>query len=84
MRQGRQFDCDRVTGADFATSEHDAHDAGLADQIAAGVLVERRVHQTLAEMIELDAGVAQPRDLDDRAGPEFQARAARQRQEVDA
>ena len=34
MRRRRQFDTDRIAGPDLAAGQHDAHDAGLADQPA--------------------------------------------------
>ena len=56
----------------------DAHDAGLADQVALGVAVEHGGHQPRLDAVELVARVAQAGDLDDRLVAEAQARPGRQ------
>lgn len=83
MRSGRQFHGDPVAGADRTACEDDRHDTGLADEIAVGVAIEHGRPESLLEFIQLPAGVAQPRDLDDRLIAEREPRAARQGQQVD-
>src|ERR1043166_1153123 len=50
----------------LAAGKHDAHDPGLADRIAVGVPVQGRGHQAFLKIVDLDAGVAQPGNLDER------------------
>ena len=44
----------------LATTDDDAHDAGLADQVVRGVLIERGGHQALLELVDLDQGLRRP------------------------
>src|SRR5436190_24151857 len=59
-----QFDTDLVAAPDVTAGQHDAHDAGLALQIAGDVARQGRRHQTRLEFVELPAWVAQPGHLD--------------------
>ena len=59
---------DRVAGADLAAGDHDAHDAGFANEIAALVLVERRRHEAGLDLVELRAGIPQTGHLDSVVG----------------
>src|SRR4051812_9856767 len=84
LRPRWPFDADGVARPYVAVRYHDAHDAGLADQVAVGVPVQRRCHQAFAETVDLDAGVAQPGEFDDSTCPEMQPRSGWQCQQVDA
>src|ERR1039458_778946 len=50
---GRQLDTDRVVGPHGASSQNDAHDAGLANQPALLVTPERCLHQTRLKIVHL-------------------------------
>src|SRR4051812_11195096 len=84
MRLSRQFDADSVARTDIAVRYHDAHDPGLAHQIAGWVPVQRRRHQAFLKTVDLDAGVAEPGDFDDRTLAEMEPRAGWQGEEIDA
>ena len=84
MRLRRQFDPDRVTGPHLPARDDDAHDAGLANQVAVLVPAEGRRHQSRLDAVELRAWVAQPCHLDDRCATETQPRAGRQTEQIDA
>jgi hypothetical protein len=64
MRSLRRLDPDSVAAANVAASEDDAHNTCLADQFAVGGLVECRLKEAISEIIDLIAGISQPRDLD--------------------
>src|SRR6516165_7452312 len=53
VRVGRQLDSDRIAGEDLAAGDYDAHDAGLAHQIAALVPPQCRRHQPVLNAVEL-------------------------------
>ena len=73
MRPGWKLDTDRVAGLHVATLQHDPHHACLADETA----LARRVRAPLSSCpygrIDLDAGIAQARHLDDRRVANVQA-----------
>jgi hypothetical protein len=83
MRRGRQLDGDRVKRPHLAVANNDAHDAGLADEVAGRVPVQRGGHQALLELVDLDAGIAQAGDFDDGGCAEMQAGTGEQRQQID-
>jgi hypothetical protein len=56
----RNADFDYIADPDFTTDQYHAHDAGLADQFATRIPVERRRHASRLESIELIARVSQP------------------------
>src|SRR5215472_18325465 len=84
VRVRRQLDTDGIAGADLAAGDDDAHNAGLAHQIAALVASQCRRHQSILNVVELAARVAQTGYLDDRRRAEMQLRAGRQPQQIDA
>jgi len=53
-----EVDMDRIAGANFAAGEDNAYDARFADEIAVGVVIEYRGHETRLEIVELLARVA--------------------------
>ena len=65
MGPRRQFNRDRVAGRNLAADDDDSHDAGVADEIALRIAIGGRLHQLWLKVIELSAGITQPRDLDD-------------------
>jgi hypothetical protein len=84
VRLGREHDADRVAGAHLSSGHDGAHDARLADEPAVVVTLERRRHQARLNPVELSAGVSQAGHLDDRRRAEVEARAGRQREQLDA
>lgn len=78
VRRGGQFDPQGVARPHLARGDDDAHDAGLADEIALRVAVENRRHQSGTIRVELPARIAQPGDLDDGRGADAKPRSARQ------
>src|SRR5438045_9474011 len=84
MRLRRQLDPDLVAGPHLAAGNDDAHDAGLANQIAMLVPAERRRHQSRLDAVQLRTRVAQAGHLDDRRAAETQPRAGRQTEQIDA
>src|SRR5215813_11289882 len=84
MRLRRQPDVDRVTGADLPASQHDRHDACLAHEGAFFVPVQHGLHEPWPEPVKLDARIAQPSDLDQRAGAEQQPGTGREPEQVNA
>lgn len=57
------FDRDRIAGADASPDHHDAHDSGLSDEVAAVIASKHCREKTFAMVVDLRAGIAQPRDL---------------------
>ena len=53
VRLRRQFHADDVARTDVARGNRDAHDAGLADEIAAGIAAKYGVHQSLLKLVDL-------------------------------
>ena len=53
----QQFDTDRVASSDFAGSQDDTHDTGLADYVALLVAAENRRHQAGLVVVQLPARV---------------------------
>src|SRR5208282_690272 len=76
VRLCRELDADRVTRADLAAGNHDAHDAGLADEVAVFVASQRRPHQPRPNAVKLGTRVAQTSNLDDRRAAEIESRAS--------
>jgi hypothetical protein len=62
--------------------DNDAHDRGLAHELAVVIAPEDDVEQPWLASIDLNARVAQPGDLDDRLVPNAQLRAAGQCEQV--
>ena len=82
IRLRRQLDPDRVAGPDLAAGDDDAHDAGLADQIAVLVSTEGRCHQPRLDAVQLRARVSQARDLNHGLGSQTQSGPSGQRQQI--
>src|SRR4051794_10168295 len=83
VRLRRQLDADRVAGPHLAAGDHHAHDPRLADEPALGVAVERRVEEPFLDPVQLAAGIAQARHLDDRLAAEEEPRPAREPEQVE-
>src|SRR5688572_22686771 len=65
VRLWRQRDCDCIAGTDNATSDHNGHDAGLADELTLVVTSQSRRHEPRLKAIKLCARVTEAGDLDD-------------------
>ena len=70
MRSGRELDADEVFGVDGTGGEHDCHDA---DTGMAGTGSEAGLHETGAQLVQLEAGGAQAGELNDGIGAEKKA-----------
>jgi hypothetical protein len=83
MRLRRQLNPDRIAGSHLAAGDDDAHDTGLANQVAVLVPAEGRRHQSRLDAVQLGARVAQAGHLDDRRAAETQPRAGGQIEQSD-
>lgn len=83
MRLGRELGADQISRPDRPAGRDDAHDAGLADQLAVLVAVQHRRHQPRLERVELHARVAHSGDLDDGGHANVQPRTRWQTEQID-
>nr|UXE45503.1 3-phenylpropionate-dihydrodiol/cinnamic acid-dihydrodiol dehydrogenase [uncultured bacterium] len=74
----------QASGFHDATDQDNAHDSRLADELAAGVFLETRGHQSRLEAVELTARIPQTFDLDDGLRPQAQPRVDGKSKQVDA
>ena len=84
QRRDGKFDGNSVAGNDDSALEHDRHDAGLPNEFAVRSSAEDGFEKSRLEVVDLRAGIAQPRDLKLDVRTELQNRSARERQKVDA
>ena len=85
MGFGRQMDGDRVAGAHWAASKHNAHDAGTARALAASrPMTPKMLLQARTVAVHLGAGCAETGYLDYGTRTKIKSRAAWQRQEAEA
>lgn len=84
VRLHRKLDTDRVTRAHDATLQHDAHDPGLAPDLALVITIEHRMQQSGPEVVDLLTRVTQPGHLDNSSSTKGQPRAPGKGEEVDA
>jgi hypothetical protein len=81
VRKRRQLNADGIAGLHLAALEHDAHHAASANQTRRPAFDELR-KKSSTKVLDLHAGITQPRQFDQGVTPEAQERAGRQRQEI--
>ena len=84
MRTRRRRGRDGSAGADIAVRQHDPHHAGFSDQPAIRRAVEHSGHQAGLKPIQLQAGVAEASDLNDRRCAQMQAGSGGKPQQINA
>ena len=84
MRLGGQLHLDRIARPDRSTGRDDAHDPGLAHDVARRIPTDDLLQQAVLELVDLQARVAQAGDLDDGFVTEVQQRADGEAEEIDA
>lgn len=83
VRTGGQFHFDRVAGEHHTAFPHDAHDSGLAHDVPRLVTADDLFQQPILEVVDLQAGIAEAGDFQDRGGADAQQCADRQSEQVD-
>ena len=81
---GRERDIDVVPRRDEATLDHDGHDASLSDERTVGPAPEHGRQETRLKVLDLEARIAQPSDLNDGVRAHTQPRCGAQIQQRDA
>jgi hypothetical protein len=79
-----KLNVNRISRLNVTTLENDAHHASFADQVSLFVVIENRLHHAFLETVDLDAGIAQTRDLNHGRIPEAQSRPCRQREQINS
>ncbi len=79
----RQRDADLVAPRKLAPGRRDRHDAAPSDRFARFVLEDEALHQTRTDSVQLTAGIPEAGQLEDDLRPEREARAGRQRVEIE-
>lgn len=82
MRGRGELEFDPVSRSNLSTVHHDPHDAGLANQVAARVVIEGGFHEAGLKLVELVARVAQAGDLYDGRAPNVQTRTRGEREQA--
>jgi hypothetical protein len=79
----REFDPDRIPGPDIAPFDDDPHHAGLTDEVSVFVTPQQCFRQAFLKTVDLDARIAQTRNLDHCRVSQMKPRSSRQRKKVD-
>jgi hypothetical protein len=82
-RFSREFNQDAIAGVDLSATEHNRHDASFSYEVAIAVSVQRCIHQTFLNTVQLGAWIAKTRDADDGLGADAQLRAGWKVKQID-